>query len=47
MQCKDAHSSPSSAEMKNAWSYTFTAPHIFMLWCLIKHRNFTCLYAIN
>jgi len=24
------HSSPSSAEVKNAWSYTSTAPYAFM-----------------
>jgi hypothetical protein len=27
---------------KNSWSYTYTSPNAFMLWCLIKHRdNFT------
>jgi hypothetical protein len=27
---------------KNAWSYTSTLPYIFMVWCLVKHRdNFT------
>jgi hypothetical protein len=36
------HSSPSSAEVKNAWSYTFTPHYVFMAWCLVKHRdNFT------
>jgi hypothetical protein len=35
------HSPPSSAEVKNAWSYIFTHPY-FMAWCLIKNRyNFT------
>jgi hypothetical protein len=24
-----------SAEVKNEWSYTSTAPYIFMVWCLI------------
>jgi hypothetical protein len=36
------HSSPSSAEVKNAWSYTSTPQYVFMAWCLVKHRgNFT------
>jgi hypothetical protein len=45
--CKAAgpwsHHSPAwSAEVKNALSYTSTFPQVFMLWCLIKHRdNFT------
>jgi hypothetical protein len=32
------HSPPSSAQVKNAWSYTSTPQYIFMAWCLIKHR---------
>jgi hypothetical protein len=36
------HSPPSSAEVKNAWSYTSTPQYVFMAWCLLKHRdNFT------
>jgi hypothetical protein len=36
------HSLPSSAEVKNAWSYTSTPQYFFMAWCLVKHRdNFT------
>jgi hypothetical protein len=36
------HSFPSTAEVKNAWSYTSTLPYVFMAWCLVKHRdNFT------
>jgi len=31
------HSPPSSAEAKNAWSYTSTPQHVFMSLCLIKH----------
>jgi hypothetical protein len=27
---------PSSADVKNEWSYTFTFPYVFMAWCLIK-----------
>jgi hypothetical protein len=30
---------PSSAEVKNAWSYTSTPQYVFMEWCLVKHRN--------
>jgi hypothetical protein len=38
----DDNSPPSSAEVKNAWSYTSTPLYVFMAWCLVKHRdNFT------
>jgi hypothetical protein len=30
------HSSPSTAEVKNVWSYTTTPQYVFMVWCLIK-----------
>jgi hypothetical protein len=33
------HSSPSSAEDMNAWSYASTVSYVFMAWCLIKHRD--------
>jgi hypothetical protein len=33
------HSPPSSAEDKNAWSYTSTPQYAFMAWCLLKHRD--------
>jgi hypothetical protein len=33
------HSLPSSAEVKNDWSYTSTPPNVFMAWYLIKHRD--------
>jgi hypothetical protein len=33
------HSPPSSADSKNAWSYTSTPPFTFTAWCLIKHRK--------
>jgi hypothetical protein len=39
------HSPPSSAEVKNAWSYSSTPYYVFMEWCLVKHRHnftFTC-----
>jgi len=35
---------PSSAKVKNAWSYT-SIPQYFMVWCLVKHRdNFNLPY---
>jgi hypothetical protein len=36
------YSPPSTAEVKNAWSYTSTPQYVFMAWCLVKQRdNFT------
>jgi hypothetical protein len=35
------HSPPSSAEVKNASSYTSTPLYVFMAWCLVNHRDFT------
>jgi hypothetical protein len=36
------HSLLFNAEVKNAWSYTSTPQYVFMVWCLVKHReNFT------
>jgi hypothetical protein len=32
------HSLPSSAKVKNSWSYIFTLQYVFMAWCLVKHR---------
>jgi hypothetical protein len=32
-------SPPSSAEVKNAWSYTSTPQYTFMAWCLVKHKD--------
>jgi hypothetical protein len=41
-QSEAYHSPPSSAEVKNAWSYTSTPQYVIMVWCLFKHRgNFT------
>jgi len=37
---------PSSAEVKNAWSYTSTPPYC-MAWCLVKHRDFTLPYLFG
>jgi hypothetical protein len=33
------HSPPSSADVKNAWSYTSIPQYVFMAWCLVKHRD--------
>jgi hypothetical protein len=33
------HSPPSSAEVKNWWSYTSTPQYVFMAWFLVKHRE--------
>jgi hypothetical protein len=42
------HSSPSRAEVKNAWSYTSNPQYAFMAWCLVKHRhNFTFTFIIH
>jgi hypothetical protein len=42
------HSTPSSAEVKSAWSYTSTPQYVFMAWCLAKHRdNFYGGYTVR
>jgi hypothetical protein len=33
------HSPPSSAEVKNAWSYTSTPTYVLTTWYLVKHRK--------
>jgi len=36
------HSPPSNAKVTNAWGYTSTPQYVFMVWCLVKHKdNFT------
>jgi len=37
------HSHPSSAEVKNVWSYNSTPQYAFSAWCSVKKRrdNFT------
>jgi len=41
------HSPPASAEAKNAWSYTYTLPYVFMALCLVKYRDsFTRTFTI-
>jgi len=37
--CEADYSSPSSAKVKNVSSYTCTPPYVFMVQCLIKHRD--------
>jgi hypothetical protein len=33
------HSHPSSVKVKNAWRYASTPQYVFMVWCLVKHRE--------
>jgi hypothetical protein len=33
------HSPPSSAEVKNAWSYTSIPQYAFMVWCSVKRKH--------
>jgi len=33
------HSPPSSAQVKNTWSYTSTTQYVFMAWCLVKNSD--------
>jgi hypothetical protein len=48
LQGREADQSPpSSAEIKNAWSYFSNTQYVFMAWCLVKHRdNFTFTSAL-
>jgi hypothetical protein len=42
------HSPPSSAEVKNEWSYTSIPPRILTVWCSVRHRvyfNFTLTFT--
>jgi hypothetical protein len=39
------HSPPSSAEAKNAWSYTSTPPYAFMAWCSDKSQGQLYIYV--
>jgi hypothetical protein len=42
------HSSPPSAEVKNAWSYISTPQYAFITCCLVKHRdNFTFTFTFT
>jgi hypothetical protein len=45
--CEADNSPPSGVEVKNAWSYTFIPPYVFMAWCFVKDRDdFTFLYKM-
>jgi hypothetical protein len=33
------YSSTTNAEVKNTWVCTSTPPHVFMAWCLNKHKE--------
>jgi len=37
--CEADHSSPSSAELKNAWIYTPTPPNVFRVWYLAQYTS--------
>jgi hypothetical protein len=39
------HTAPSSAEIKNAWSYTSTPQYAFMAWCSVKAQGQLYLLA--
>jgi hypothetical protein len=41
------HSLPSSAEVKNAWSFTSISSYVLMAWCLIKHGRITDFFHDN
>jgi hypothetical protein len=41
------HSPPSSAEIKNAWSYTSTPQYTFMAWCSFKAQGQLYLYLLS
>jgi hypothetical protein len=30
------HTPPTSAQVKKTWTYTSTAPYVFMAWCLVN-----------
>jgi hypothetical protein len=38
-ECEDIHSSASSAEVKNAWTYTSSPSYVLMAWYLLKHKD--------
>jgi hypothetical protein len=40
------HSPPSSAVIKNAWSYTSTPQYAFMAWCSVKSTGTTLLLPL-
>jgi hypothetical protein len=38
---------PTSAEIRNAWIYTYTPPHAFMAKCLIIHKGNLALHLLS
>jgi hypothetical protein len=40
------HLPPSSAEVKNAWSYTSTQQYTFIAWCLVKNKHKATLLTL-
>lgn len=40
-------SSPSSAQVKNSWSYTYIPPYVCIERCLITHQGQTHVYILN
>jgi hypothetical protein len=45
--CEADHLPPSSAEVKNVWSYTSTPQYVFMVWCSVKHRDKFTFYIFT
>jgi hypothetical protein len=45
--CKADHSPPSSADVKNAWSYTSTPQYAFMAWRSVEAQEQLYLYLSN
>jgi hypothetical protein len=41
------HSPPSTAEIKNSWSYTTTPQHTFMLWSSVKTQGHLYLLSFH
>jgi hypothetical protein len=39
LERKSDHWYSPSDDVKNAWCCTFLPPYVFMVWCLIKHRD--------
>jgi len=39
------HSPPSSADIKKAWSYTFTPQYAFVEWCSVEAQGQLYLYV--
>jgi hypothetical protein len=37
--CEADDSPPSSADVRNTWSYTSTPQYVFRAWCLVKHKD--------